>query len=74
MRIVLAIVAFVIALPCLGYGAFLFYVLGLYVLGFDIHNDVGLVLRVGGVALLIGVTFAGCGLAMLAQKSRRREQ
>jgi hypothetical protein len=74
MRYVLAIVALVFALPFLGYGGFLWFVLIQVFLGAgDINADTGLVVAIAGVALLIGLAFLAPGVAILASNSQPKQ-
>jgi len=68
MRYVLAIVAFVLALPFLGYGGMLTSVL---IFG-DVNADLRLIVAIAGVALFIGLAFLVAGVAMLATKPRAK--
>ena len=69
MRYLLAIVAFVIALPFLGYGGMLASVL---VFG-DVNADLTLIIAIACGAILIGLAFVAAGVAMLASKPRREQ-
>jgi hypothetical protein len=73
MRIVLAIVAFILALPFLGYGGALSFILVQVFFGSgDINADIGLVASIAGVALIIGLAFLVAGVAILATRPRAR--
>ena len=71
MRVLLAIGAFMLALPFLGYSGFLLFVLIQFFLGEDIDADT--VVAIAGVALLIGLAFLAASVAVLASKSRSNQ-
>jgi len=74
MRYVLAIVAFVLALPFLSYGGFLSFVLIQVFLGAgDINADTGLIVVIASVALIIGLAFLAAGVAIVASKSQPKQ-
>lgn len=76
MRIVLAIVSFIIAALCLGYcGLFVFSMAQFLVEdGFDDWQiEIVFALIIGGVSFLIGIGFLVAGLLVLKGKPRRRQ-
>ena len=73
MRIVLAMVAFVIASPFLGYGvwaAIVLYRMGSYSQLLESREGIVTLALVGG-SVLIGFAFMAAGIAMLITKPRR---
>jgi hypothetical protein len=76
MRYVLAIVAFVLALPCLAYGGSnAFAVVQILInLGFSGFNAIFYTaIATAAVPLLVGSAFAAAGVAMLTSKPRREQ-
>ena len=75
MRILLAIVAFLLAAPLLGYGGFVCYLLySNYGTGqWDVvgSDKIRFAFAVAAGALIIGGAFLTAGISMLSSKSRR---
>ena len=74
MRILLAMVAFVLAAPFIGYGVWLSYVLiqmGYFSQPIQLNSGKLVYIAAVGVTLLIGFAFMAAGIAMLVTKPRR---
>ena len=73
MKYVLAIIAFVIATPLLGYAAFMAYMISPFAATNLSVSETPIVLAVIAVALLVGIGFLVAGVAVLSTKPRREK-